>query len=352
MRSRAGRARTRSRAARTDERSAAGQGGHQGGGRDVRLQAQASRPGMGIAFSDYHGTLLAGVAEVSVDRGTGEIEGARLLGCGRSGPRHSAGPRPWSAESAVDLRAVRGAGGGTHREGRGDRSSRISTTIQCADERSPGNPHPDRDQRQPTDRHGRDRRRRGAVPAIANALFQLTASGSRNLPMSPEREPCQEGAGLVAPATKKTPGRFSRPGALCSSTALQRCLRCGGRGGVGALRRVQGHGDHRGAAEQHVDADQQSEHPGRRARQAAGMMAAKMRSSCTNQHHPHGRKALFYFLCAQTCKNKALEIKAKCRRSPSSPGIANPQDNSGGNAAHQKQRQRRAMSEHGLQQYQ
>src|SRR5262249_19153700 len=30
--------------------------------------------GMGIAFSDYHGTLSAGVAEVSVDRGTGKIK--------------------------------------------------------------------------------------------------------------------------------------------------------------------------------------------------------------------------------------------------------------------------------------
>src|SRR5215813_8269819 len=30
--------------------------------------------GMGIAFSDYHGTLSAGVAEVSVDRSTGKIQ--------------------------------------------------------------------------------------------------------------------------------------------------------------------------------------------------------------------------------------------------------------------------------------
>ena len=30
--------------------------------------------GMGIAFSDYHDTLTAGVAEVSVDKATGKIK--------------------------------------------------------------------------------------------------------------------------------------------------------------------------------------------------------------------------------------------------------------------------------------
>jgi len=54
---------------------------------------------------------------------------------------------------------------------------------------------------------------------------------------------------------------------LGSAIILQR-FRCGRRGGVGTAR-MQGHGDHSGAAEQHVDADQQSERPGRRARQAA-----------------------------------------------------------------------------------
>ena len=47
----------------------------QGGGRDVGLQAQARRAcGLGIAFSDYHDTLSAGVAEVSVDQRTGKIK--------------------------------------------------------------------------------------------------------------------------------------------------------------------------------------------------------------------------------------------------------------------------------------
>ena len=30
--------------------------------------------GLGIAFSDYHDTLTAGVAEVSVDKATGKIK--------------------------------------------------------------------------------------------------------------------------------------------------------------------------------------------------------------------------------------------------------------------------------------
>jgi len=97
--------------------------------------------GMGIAFSDYHGTLSAGVAEVSVDRSTGKIKVHNYWVAVDPGlviqPDHVHG----QLESARRVRAERGATGRADREGRSHPADQLQRLPGLADERSAGHPH-------------------------------------------------------------------------------------------------------------------------------------------------------------------------------------------------------------------
>jgi isoquinoline 1-oxidoreductase beta subunit len=146
------------------------------------------RPGraMGIAFSDYHGTLSAGVAEVSVDRGTGKIKVHNYWVAVDPGlviqPDHVHGQLESAVVfglSAALVEELTVKGGAIQQTNFNDypvlRMSDlpdIHTKIVTSD-----NP--------PT---GMGEIGVVAVaPAIANAVFQLTGKRIRNLPMSPER---------------------------------------------------------------------------------------------------------------------------------------------------------------------
>jgi isoquinoline 1-oxidoreductase beta subunit len=142
--------------------------------------------GMGIAFSDYHGTFSAGVAEVSVDRPTGKIKVHNYWVAVDPGlviqPDHVHGQLESAVVyglSAALLEELTVKGGAIQQSNFNDypvlRMSdlpEIHTEIVATD-------HP------PT---GMGEIGVVAVaPAIANALFQLTGRRLRNLPMSPER---------------------------------------------------------------------------------------------------------------------------------------------------------------------
>jgi isoquinoline 1-oxidoreductase beta subunit len=142
--------------------------------------------GMGIAFSDYHGTLSAGVAEVSVDRSTGKIKVHNYWVAVDPGlviqPDHVHGQLESAVVyglSAALLEELTVKGGAIQQTNFNDypvlRMSdlpEIHTKIVTTD-----NP--------PT---GMGEIGVVAVaPAMANALFQLTGKRIRNLPMSPDR---------------------------------------------------------------------------------------------------------------------------------------------------------------------
>src|SRR6476659_10305989 len=142
--------------------------------------------GMGIAFSDYHGTLSAGVAEVSVDRGTGKIKVHNYWVAVDPGlviqPDHVHGQLESAVVfglSAALVEELTVKGGAIQQSNINDypvlRMSDlpdIRTKIVTSD-----NP--------PT---GMGEIGVVAVaPAIANAVFQLTGKRIRNLPMSPDR---------------------------------------------------------------------------------------------------------------------------------------------------------------------
>jgi isoquinoline 1-oxidoreductase beta subunit len=142
--------------------------------------------GMGIAFSDYHGTLSAGVAEVSVDRGTGKIKVHNYWVAVDPGlviqPDHVHGQLESAVVyglSAALLEELTVKGGAIQQTNFNDypvlRMSdlpEIHTKIVTTD-----NP--------PT---GMGEIGVVAVaPAIANAVFQLTGKRIRNLPMSRDR---------------------------------------------------------------------------------------------------------------------------------------------------------------------
>ena len=142
--------------------------------------------GMGIAFSDYHGTLSAGVAEVSVDRSTGKIKVHNYWVAVDPGlviqPDHVHGQLESAVVfglSAALLEELTVKGWAIQQTNFNDypvlRMSDlpdIHTKIVASD-----NP--------PT---GMGEIGVVAVgPAIANAVFQLTGKRIRNLPMSPER---------------------------------------------------------------------------------------------------------------------------------------------------------------------
>jgi len=141
---------------------------------------------MGIAFSDYHGTLSAGVAEVSLDRSTGKIRvhnywvavdpGLVIQPDHVHGQLESAVVFGLSAALFEELTVKGGAIQQTNFNNypvlRMSDLPEIHTKIVTTD-----NP--------PT---GMGEIGVIAVaPAIANALFQLTGKRIRNLPMSPGR---------------------------------------------------------------------------------------------------------------------------------------------------------------------
>src|SRR5207247_1701185 len=141
--------------------------------------------GMGIAFSDYHGTLSAGVAEVSVNRDTGKIKVHNYWVAVDPGlviqPDHVHGQLESAVVfglSAAMLEELTVKGGAIQQTNFDDypvlRMSdlpEIHTKIVTTD-----NP--------PT---GMGEIGVVAVaPAIANALFQLTGKRIRRLPMTPD----------------------------------------------------------------------------------------------------------------------------------------------------------------------
>lgn len=142
--------------------------------------------GLGIAFAEYHGTLSAGVAEVSVDRRTGRIRvhdywvavdpGIIIQPVNVHAQLESAVVYGLSAALTEELNVKDGAVVQTnfhqYRVLRMRDMPEIHTRIVAT-----GNP--------PT---GMGEIGVAAVaPAIANAVFQLTGKRLRNLPMSPER---------------------------------------------------------------------------------------------------------------------------------------------------------------------
>ena len=141
---------------------------------------------MGIAFSEYHGTLSAGVAEVSVDRASGAIKvhnywiavdpGLVIQPENVHAQLESAVVYGLSAALIEELTikggAVQQSNFNNYRVLRMSDMPEIHTKIVASD--SP-----------PT---GMGEVGVPAVaPAIANAVFQLTGKRLRSLPMSPER---------------------------------------------------------------------------------------------------------------------------------------------------------------------
>ena len=142
--------------------------------------------GMGIAFSDYHDTLSAGVAEVSVDQNTGKIKvhnfwiavdpGLVIQPDHVHGQLESAVVYGLSAalleELSVKGGAVQQSNFNDYRVLRMSDMPEIHTKIVTTDNPPTGMGEI------------------GVVtvaPAIANAIFQLTGTRLRHLPMSAER---------------------------------------------------------------------------------------------------------------------------------------------------------------------
>ncbi len=142
--------------------------------------------GMGIAFAEYHGTLSAGVAEVSVNRGTGAIKvhnywiavdpGLVIQPENTHAQLESAVVYGLSAALIEELTikggAVQQSNFNNYRVLRMSDMPEIHTKIVASNSPPSG---------------------MGEVgvpsvaPAIANAVFQLTGKRLRSLPMSPER---------------------------------------------------------------------------------------------------------------------------------------------------------------------
>ena len=113
--------------------------------------------GLGIAFSDYHDTLTAGVAEVSVDKATGKIKVHNYWIAVDPGLVI----QPENAQAQTRKRhrlwALRRAVGGAVDEGRRDPAVELQRLSCAAHERHAGDPHQDHRHRQPAHRHGRGR---------------------------------------------------------------------------------------------------------------------------------------------------------------------------------------------------
>ena len=163
---------------------------------------------LGIAFSDYHDTLTAGVAEVSVNKATGKIKVHNLLDRGRSGPRHPAGERPGAGRKRDRLRSVRRAVGRADDEGRRDPAVELQRLSCAADERHAGAAHQDHRHQQPAHRHGRGRHSdRGAGDRQRGCGADRQAAP----PPADVVRPGEEGAGL-RPAFDRPYSRRVPPG--------------------------------------------------------------------------------------------------------------------------------------------
>jgi isoquinoline 1-oxidoreductase subunit beta len=142
--------------------------------------------GMGIAFSDYHGTLSAGVAEVSVDRTTGKIKVHNYWVAVDPGlviqPDHVHGQLESAVVfglSAALLEELTVKGGAIQQSNFNDYPVLRMSDLPDIHTKIVTTENP------PT---GMGEIGVVAVaPAIANALFQLTGKRIRNLPMSPDR---------------------------------------------------------------------------------------------------------------------------------------------------------------------
>jgi isoquinoline 1-oxidoreductase beta subunit len=150
------------------------------------FRRKRSGRGMGIAFSEYHGTLSAGVAEVSVDRASGAIKvhnywiavdpGLVIQPENVHAQLESAVVYGLSAalfeELTVKGGAVQQANFNTYKVPRMSDMPEIHTKIVASD----GAPTGMGEVGVPA-----------VAPAIANAVFQLTGKRLRSLPMSPQR---------------------------------------------------------------------------------------------------------------------------------------------------------------------
>src|SRR6516164_537856 len=142
--------------------------------------------GMGIAFSDYHGTLSAGVAEISLDRNTGKIKVHNYWAAVDPGlviqPDHVHGQLESAVVfglSAALLEELTVKGGAIQQSNFNDYPVLRMSDVPDIHTKIVTSENP------PT---GMGEIGVVAVaPAIANALFQLTGKRIRNLPMSPER---------------------------------------------------------------------------------------------------------------------------------------------------------------------
>jgi len=150
------------------------------------FRRKRSGRGMGIAFSEYHGTLSAGVAEVSVDRASGAIKvhnywiavdpGLVIQPENVHAQLESAVVYGLSAALIEELTikggAVQQANFNTYKVLRMSDMPEIHTKIVASD----GPPTGMGEVGVPA-----------VAPAIASAVFQLTGKRLRSLPMSPER---------------------------------------------------------------------------------------------------------------------------------------------------------------------
>ena len=194
---------------RTHQGPSARAGRHQGGGRDGELEEEAARTArLGIAFSDYHDTLTAGIAEVSVEQGDRQDQGPQLLDRGRSGPRHPARERPGAGRKRDRLRSLRRAVGRADDEGRRNPAVELQRLSCAADERHAGAAHQDHRHQQPAHRHGRGRHSdRGAGDRQCGCGTDRQAAP----PPADVLRPGEEGAGL-RPAFDRPHSRRVPPG--------------------------------------------------------------------------------------------------------------------------------------------
>jgi isoquinoline 1-oxidoreductase beta subunit len=142
--------------------------------------------GMGIAFSDYHGTFAAGVAEISIDRGTGKIKVHNYWVAADPGLVI----QPVNVHAQLESAVVYGLSAALLEE---------LTVKDGAIQQSNFNDYPVMRMSDLPEIHTRivasnnpptGMGEIGVVsvaPAIANALFQLTGKRIRELPMSPNR---------------------------------------------------------------------------------------------------------------------------------------------------------------------
>ena len=179
---------------RADEGPSARASRDQGGRRDVGLRRKRAGRGLGIAFSDYHDTLTAAVAEVSVDQATGKIkvheywisiDGGLII-------------QPHNVEAQLESAIVYGLSGALSEELTVKDGAVAAVELQrlsgAADERHAGGPHEGDRHRQPADRHGR-----GGHP-LRRALHRQRGRAAHRQAAAPPADvarPGEEGAGVA-----------------------------------------------------------------------------------------------------------------------------------------------------------